>query len=558
MGNGSSGISGDAQTAMATKQTELIAQFGLNFTLAYKNALVSHCKSEAEAATEDHLDTKKLPDADKPTYSIYEGTIHKSAPSNWLSFKERYMVAMSSGDNYALHYYTKKGGDLKGTVNCKAYNCERFNSVDREASPHGVKLVPVHSWDATARTWIFRCNTADEENEWYEAISDACYNAEAPLDRSNPVISEAFCAALEALCESENVYRRFDDYTEKESLSKFMFYIIDRDVLGPELDKIDMPMGKEAMCTTVRKVLYTGISAAVAVSWTAFYSAAMAVTDKITDSMASGMGPLVEAETKLLTQVAEITERTIGAALKDLTSKLFATTMKTLGLPIGTAFSDTVKGFDTYMKKNVLEKLAGQDANALSKIQQIADKQSCYSWSGPLKDGIERCREIPTLIQDDSAFKDGTGMTPSDLDYMVRGAIRKIYRNAVNKFFNMMRGGATDAKATLAIVTGEFIHDCPEVVQDLYFDIFGECLRTNPLYISMIAAPIKTAVDPIAETITAIPVVGDLVDIMGTVDKCLETFLQSTMSPSIAECIGDKYLNTDALIKATGATACEE
>jgi len=149
-------------------------------------------------------------------------------------------------------------------------------------------------------------------------------------------------------------------------------------------------------------------------------------------------------------------------------------------------------------------------------------------------------------------------MTPSDLDFMVRGAIKKIYRNAVNKFFLMMRGGATDAKATLAIVTGEFIHDAPEVVQDLYFDIFGECLRTNPLYISMIATPIQSAVQPIADTVAAIPVVGDLVDLMGIVDKCLETFLQSTMSPSIAECIGDKYLNQDALIKATGATLCED
>jgi hypothetical protein len=558
MGNGASGISEETQNAMISKQSELIMNFGLQFTIAYKNALIASVKAKAEAAGEDAMDTRKLPDADKPTYPVYEGTIQKSAPSNWLSYKERYMVAMSEGDNYGVHYYTKKGGDEKGVINCKAYKCEEFNSVDREQHPNGVKLVPVHSWDMTARTYYFRCPNKEEENGWYDALTDACKNAEAPIDRSNPVIAAAFRKALEMLCASENVYQRFDDYNEKDSISKFVFYILNRDILTPELDKIEMPMGKETMCNTVRKVLYTGISAAVGVAWTAAYSGAKAVTDKLVDALATGMAPLVQAEVKLLTQVNEITEKTIGAALKDLTQKLFKTTMNTLGLPIGGAFSETIKGFDEYMKKEIVAKCAGKDNNALTKLQETADRQSCYTYSGPMKNGIAKCREIPTLIQDDSAFKDGTGMTPSDLDFMVRGAIKKIYRNAVNKFFLMMRGGATDAKATLAIVTGEFIHDAPEVVQDLYFDIFGECLRTNPLYISMIATPIQSAVQPIADTVAAIPVVGDLVDLMGIVDKCLETFLQSTMSPSIAECIGDKYLNQDALIKATGATLCED
>jgi len=244
--------------------------------------------------------------------------------------------------------------------------------------------------------------------------------------------------------------------------------------------------------------------------------------------------------------------------MKDLTQKLFATTMKTLGLPIGTAFSEVIKGFDTYMKKEVIGKVAGLGPNQLNALQKKTDQQSNYSWYGPMKEAITRSREIPTLIQDDGAFKDGTGMTPSSLDYMVRGAVCKMYRNAVSKFFAMTRGGSTDPAATLSIVTGEFIHDAPEVVQDLYFEIFGECLRTNPLYLSLIANPINTAVQPVADVITAIPVVGEMIDIMGTVDKCLETFLQSTMSPSIAECIGDKYLNSDALIKATGCTPCVE
>lgn len=560
MGAGPS-IPEDVKNGMATKQAELLANFAVQFASGFKSALVEQCKSDAEGAGEDLGNTRKLPDAEKPSFALYEGWVDKSAPTSMLSYKRRYMTVGNEGDNWELNYKEKEDSPkVKGTVNCKAYNCERFNSADREDAPSkfGVKLVPVHKWDDTARTWYFRVDNEKDEDGFYEAIKEACWKAGPPIPKDQPVIGAAFKICMKNLAKSENCHMSFDDYGIVESLSKFVYFVICRDFLDAEIDKIEMPMGKDAAVKVLKSATYTLINAGVKATWTVAEAAASAGVNKIQSLVAAQMAPLVKAEADLLDKVADMTEKTIGAAMKELTSKLFSKTLRNLGLPIGNAFSETIKGFDAYMKADILAKVkeCGTDANKLNALQVQVDRKSSYYWSGPMEKACRSAYEIPKLIQDDACFSEGTGVTVHEVSWMVRGACKTLYRNAANKFFQMAKGGSTDHAASLAIVTGEMIHDAPEIVQDLYFEIFGECLATNPLYTSLIADPITGAVQPMADTIAQIPLVGELIDLMGTVDKCLETFLQSTMSPSIAECLDSKYLNQDDLILATKATPC--
>lgn len=559
MGGQASVMDDATQQAIQDDQARIIGEFVKQFPFSYKNALIAHCKEAAEAATADKMSTRKLPDCDAPSYVIKQGIMKKSAPSSWRSYKERFFVACNEDKNWDIEYYESEGGQLKGTVCCKPLWAHRFNSLDREEHPFGVKLEPWWSGDPFARTWYFRVETEKEEDEWYDVLRHACYKARAPLDYSSPVVAQAFKDCLKFVAWQNWVWIDFDSYNEEECLVRFIFYIIEREHLRKVYDGLS-DMGKDTVVNGINQAAYTAIKALVVPAWATVKAAAQGVTDQVTGAVQKGLQPLCDAEADFLTKVGEMTEKTIGAALKELTSKLFPKTMGALALPIGGAYAGTARGLKEYLTTKVVPALqeAGKDNDKIIKVQIQADRQVHYGWSGPLEESTKRAREIPTLIQDDAAFSSGTGMSPWDVHWKLREATQNLYRSAINKFFDMHRAqveSSTDASGLVPVIVGEFLHDAPDCVLALYMDIFSECLHSNSLWRDNIVTPMKTALEPMAETIAAVPVVGDLIDLMAMLDKTFDQILESTLSPSIAEATGKKYLDIEAIGTELGADA---
>jgi hypothetical protein len=114
-----------------------------------------------------------------------------------------------------------------------------------------------------------------------------------------------------------------------------------------------------------------------------------------------------------------------------------------------------------------------------------------------------------------------------------------------------------DHIALANVIVGEMIHDAPEHINDVFFNIFGETMQENPLWRDLVAGPMKSAAEPMAETIEAIPVVNFLIDLNDMVDRALETALTSCLAPSVTEAVTG-VIKADELIKATGATPAAE
>lgn len=78
-------------------------------------------------------------------------------------------------------------------------------------------------------------------------------------------------------------------------------------------------------------------------------------------------------------------------------------------------------------------------------------------------------------------------------------------------------------------------------------------MRENPLWRDQIAAPMKSAAEPMAETIANTPIVGTLFDLQDMIDQSLDAVLQGILAPSVTEAVTG-VIKADELIAATGAT----
>jgi len=538
--------------AITEKQNAMIAYFASSFKTNYMLNLVGNLKDEAGAKLAEQMRTKLLPDPTDASFVIKSGMMKKADP-NGKNWKDRHFRLNNKSRQYALEYFENENSpEAKGVVNLASLSCDKFNSVHRQQyGAFGVTLEP-RWWDKYGRQWYFVCATEQDEKDWYDALRSACWKAGPPLG-ADEVIGAAFkdtCkdTAYEFGCYGIN----FCEFTEVQSFSKLIFHVLYRDHLQSKFDEYTAP-GKQMVIDSFCGFLNSTITAAVTVAWSAATAAAAGVTDSIKAAVGGALQPLVDAEQKLLATVGEIAEKTVGAALKTITSKLFPTAMATLAVPIGLAYANTITGFNEYVKKTMIPKL-GKGEKEDNNVEIAADHQTWYYWSGPLGKAKESAREISKILSDSAAFKDGTGMSPWEVVNKVDDACEAMYRSAFQKFMATYRANPKgDHEALANVVLGEMIHDAPECINDLFFDIFGYTMRENPLWRDQIAAPMKSAAAPLAETVANTPIVGSLIDLADLVDQALDAALQGVLAPSVTEAIKG-VIKADNLIAATGAT----
>lgn len=525
-------------------------------SISYMLNLVQSIKDEAAAKTEEATRSKLLPDATDASFVIKSGMLKKADP-NGGHWKDRFFKLHNKSRQYALEYFeTEASPKAKGIVNLACLSADNFNSVHRQLyGPWGVTLEP-RWWDKYGRQWYFICKDEQEEKDWYDALRSACWKAGPPL-AGDEVLGAAFKDAVEATADEFGAYGiNFTEFDEIQSMTKLIFHVVKRDTLDRCFDGFSAP-GKDMIIDAACGAITTSITAAVTVGWTAVQTAAGGVTDNIKSVCGDSLQPLVDAEIKILNTVGEIAEKTVGAALKTITSKLFPGTMALMAVPVGLAFANTITGFDEYVKKNMIPELGkGEDSD--NDIEILADRQTWYYWSGPLSKAKEAAREIRDILSDVMAFKQGTGISPWEVCYKVEDAVEELYRAAFQKFMMCYRENKDGDHIALAnVIVGEMIHDAPEHINDVFFNIFGETMQGNPLWRDLIAGPMKSAAEPMAETIEAIPVVNFLIDLNDMVDRALETALTSCLAPSVTEAVTG-VIKADELIKATGATPAAE
>ena len=532
-------------------------------------ALVENLKENEEPIS---LKVVREPWNGPATYAIKTGFMEKDAPASGMfggGWNKRFFIACNKDKGFSVEYYDKDpddGGHLakgQSLINLKPLRCERFNLAEREAAPtkFGVKLVPDNYWDRNGRTRHFRCETEQEENDWYECLRYSCYKATVPESPAGPICDEAFNAALKQTANEERCWDNFSHFTAEESLAKFVYFLIHRDFLASVYDGISADtMGRDAMINMADSMINTMISIPTAATCKACAGVVSTATDTIKKAVAPALDPLNEETNKLVATVGDLAEKTVGAVIKKILCDLFPGTMAVMAVPIGLAMQETIRGFNKYAKETMVRNLeaAGSDEKKINEVEKNGDRQIHYYWSGALREAYKAADDIPKSIEDCAAFKQGTGMSPYSCYWLVRDKCCDLFHAANMKLMDLYRAdlkaGSADINALIAKITGEMIHDAPELIDDLYWEIFGECMRTNPLWRDNVVATMTGLVQPMADVVGAIPVVGTFLDPMDILDKCLESALRGCLSPAVKEATGG-LIKVDALVAEFGADA---
>lgn len=547
----------------------VMANFLKNFTISYTMAVVESLKENEEPIT---MKVMREPWNGPATYAIKTGYMEKDAPASGMfggGWNKRFFVACNKDKCFSVEYYDKDpddGGKMakgQSLINLRPLSCERFNAAEREAAPSkfGVKLVPSSYWDRNGRTRHFRCENKDEEDAWFECLRYSCWKAEVPESAAGPLCDQAFGAALKQTAFDERCWDNFSKFTNEESLAKFVYFLVHRDVLQSIYDGIATDtMGRDAMINMADSMVNTMISIPVTATCASCAALVNKLTNTITAAVKPALDPLNEETNKLVATVGDLAEKTVGAGIKKILCDLFPGTMAVMAVPIGLALQNTIRGFNKYAKEKMVKSLeaAGSDEKMLNNVEKESDRQIHYYWQGSLREAYQAADDIPESIKDCAAFKQGTGISPRSCYWLVRDKCADFYHAANSKLMELYRAdlkaGSVDINALIAKITGEMIHDAPEIIDDLYWEIFGECMRTNPLWRDNVVATMTGLVQPMADVVAAIPIVGTFLDPMDILDKCLESALRGCLSPAVKEATGG-LIKVDALVAEFGADA---
>lgn len=564
MGNMLGGpISESDKAALEEKLQEIMVSFAKTFAYRFTCTLVQSTKDDLKAAVEAAGGGKKLPEPTKPAFIIKEGELLKSAPLPTGGFNKRYFRQLNYNDQHQLEYWTAnpeddKAAKLKGTINLCPMRARKISPADKlilegcgKKGPeyeHGVVLEPWSSWDTQGRKWYLMCKDDEEAKDWYGVLSSACYRAQAPVDKKSPICAVAFKQTIKDLSWEFRLYERYDQYNPEEALQRFIFQVISRNCMSGIYENCG---NSSTMRNLADGMVGTMIGAATKPAWVSASSSAEATVNTIKDQIKSGMEPLCQAEAKLLNEVETAVSNTLGDKLSELMLKLFPNAMGAMAKPVGQAMTETIKGWNAYMLKEVMPKIGSADAKAINSLETKVARQTCWSWSGPLREAFESAHLIVDICGKDAGF--GSGAYTAYC--IVREQIETFYQAATQEFFRNARLEGADHEKNLAEVLGKMIADHPEYVYDAYFNCFGDTLRESTMWREMVENPVVTITDPIKKTVDAIPVVNVLIDFEGIVDGCLEAMLTGCMKPTIEAATAQSSFDKDALIKELGADA---
>ncbi len=460
-------------------------------------------------------------------------------------WKDRHFVLYNSDHNYKLEYKEKLTDEKsKGTINLACLSCEPFDASARQINPFGVALVP-HEWNKFGRTWHFACKNKEEEDEWLNTLRIAIWHA-APPAESDKVIMTAFNEALMYCARQEDAWgMRFYEESEADSLSKFIFYIIYRNYLEKIYRNMESMNNKDSIQSSTSTATMNSITKSAQAAWHSAKEEVLGFSSDLKYQIQALATSYIDTEAVLLLQLGEYADNHIGASLKRIITSLFPNTMGTLAGPIGLAVAATITGFNKYCTTNMMRPCAEAQSKthmekSLTELEANADRMT-WQWGaqGPLTVVTHHVREILTLLKDVPAFK--RGYTPMKCYFKVRDSCVNLYRGAVQRFVRLCiqqqhgasQSGSVDLEQIRATVIGEMIHDAFLIIKDVYFDIFGDCIRENPLWQSQIVSPLIAATKTLADQVADMPNLGDLFDFNRLIEKALNTTLRSTLAPLI-------------------------
>jgi hypothetical protein len=523
--------------------SEVLGVFAKEFPLHYKDALIEHCKEEAQPQEEDE---RKLPDAPIPDYELKTGSLTKRGDmvKNW---KQRHFVALNEADNFRIDYYEKEGGKLKGTINCCGYSAEEYNEEEaKEMGQFGIKIVPS---DTKRRTWFLKCENEEEKAEWMKIFSNACSKAGPPVN-PDPLISAGFRGAYRAVRWAYGYYGWYRvSYSEAEQLGELVSAILARELVNAVFDGIAAGPQRYTIIKMVQNIVDTSVIAAVSAAWNASVQACQGLKSSLESAVKSLLSPIFEQEVAIKEKISTTCSNTVNPFLEDVGGRICRPVLKACAAPITRAYVASVQGFATYMRNQITSR-SFESADQLDMNVRSVHRSVEYWWSGPLEDTNRICWSLYTSdLTDVAAFFSG-GFTSYSLYSNVLDAIRNLTHRAIHAFHSEVKeAGVGSVDRILNSVLGRFIHDAKLSLQLILNNILKGLLQ-SPIE-TVVFTPCLELVKPIQEVIDSIPVPG-LSDLFN-LSTLMEEVLNNVLDSGVSALVKGAYADVASQIDAAGA-----
>lgn len=430
---------------------------------------------------------------------------------------------------------TNESGKLKGTIHLAGYRAYEFSQDDiAEFGEAGIKLVP---WSWRRRTWYIKCADDKERKEWLSTFETACYKARPPHDKDE-CIAEAFDVAL------RNTRWRFwywgwysDAGDESERLGEFLLDVLDRDIVNEILNGIPENAAKQMTVDLVRKTIGTSVKAACASAWATSASAVRAVSEKIQNQVKEMIQPIVEKQQNFQTMIVEKISGKINPFLADKGAALLRPILNVIFKPVIQAFTLAAKGFHAHMHKSI----ANGDfaSNNFDSSLRRCDWQMDW-WSGPIHDAYAVVYRMYTSDMTEVLSLLSGGITPYTIYNMVMDKLKVILHRAIFTFGNLAKSvSESEFASVLSHVMGLLFHDCLIMVKSTILDVLKSILD-GPIQ-EMVVTPCGELVQPIQETIDAIPIPGlsTLIDLQEMLQSVVEDIEVSALLALISGSVAD-------------------
>jgi len=529
---------------------EVVGVFSKAFPLAYKDALIAQLKKEAQPSEDPAYLLSQAPAA---SFELKAGMMTKCGDSH-KSWKARHFIAFNESDNYKVEYYEKEGGALKGTVTLSGYRPQHYDKEEAKENQteFGLKLVP---HDSRRRTWMFKCASEEDRNEWMTVFQTGCYKAKPPLNK-DPLIAKAFSVAYRATRWNYGYYGWYSvDCTETETLSQFVTDVLERELLSDVYNNIPASPAKTSTVNMLKKSVDTTVGASVGAAFTAGLGACDSMKSALESAVRASLGPIFEKEVGIKVQITEKISGKINPFCSEIGSKICGPVTRAAAGPFTKAFSQTIKGVHKQLKECIdKDKLK---ADVLDGTLRHCSREVNHWWSGPLEETNKICTELHTgkLSMIESLFEGGFSLY--ELHQIVLEKNRYLAQGAIYTFGERVKTaeGGVSNDAILNEVTAMMLHDAKMNLHEVLCDIMKMLMAQSVA--TSVTTPCTELVAPIQAVIDQLPGLGEFFNLPNMLEFIIDNIIVGAIAAIVDAGFDECGREVDAAGKEVGVTAAK-
>lgn len=529
------------------RMKSILESFAVNMAKEYAIAVVDEVKAES---AEKAKTPRRLLEAGDADFVIYEGSVSKEGDPGLMfsSWKDRHLVALNANDNYKVEYYDAPGGKRHGEINCCGYYTRTLNKEEKEkfGGEYGIVLVPYQS---SRRTWHIKCETEDDQNQWKQVFTQACRKA-GPPEHENPVIAASFKAAFMATAYENGVSGIRVQYSEAECLAMFIYDIIYDEVLRDCFAIVpEDQMFRDKMIDTAKAFIRSTLMAGANATWTAASAAAAKTTDGVMESARGSLGPLADAEVKMMKLVKTAAQKAIGKPITNCIKDNCSGVLKVLADRVSVAMMEAIRGFNT-MAKEMEADLVAASENESERGEIFVKMNRMVNWhySGPLTKSYEATSELVGETRDDVFVENANSLNAFDISHRASDFVQVFYADMVATLADHL-GNKVSAADAIAKTTGAACGDLTSVVNKCVTTVVSELLTGADMWKALVDEPMTNAMEPLKASFEALPdPISSFIDADKYKSDAIAATLEGLLTPLI-EGETKKRLSKDALVK---------